>query len=80
MLSSLVPHAYITQLNTLKPSYPTLIFCFIFACSTFSCTSSIYMITQQKCVAVFLEYMVLLDFSLTVKAAPHEWVIRTSQP
>ena len=24
--------------------------------------------------------MVLLDFSLTVKAAPHECVIRTSQP
>ena len=24
--------------------------------------------------------MVLLDFSLTIKAAPHECVIRTSQP
>ena len=24
--------------------------------------------------------MLLLDFSLTVKAAPHECVIRTSQP
>ena len=23
--------------------------------------------------------LVLLDFSLTVKAAPHEWIIRTSQ-
>ena len=27
-----------------------------------------------------IETMVLLDFSLTVKAAPHECVIRTSQP
>ena len=26
------------------------------------------------------EYPVLLDFSVTVKAAPHECVIRTSQP
>ena len=26
------------------------------------------------------ELLVLLDFSLTVKAAPHECVIRTSQP
>ena len=24
--------------------------------------------------------LLLLDFSLNVKAAPHEWVIRTSQP
>ena len=28
----------------------------------------------------FLELILLLDFSLTVKAAPHECVIRTSQP
>ena len=27
-----------------------------------------------------LNYLVLLDFSLTVKAVPHECVIRTSQP
>ena len=27
-----------------------------------------------------IEFKVLLDFSLTVKAAPHECVIRTSQP
>ena len=27
-----------------------------------------------------LPILVLLDFSLTVKAAPHECVIRTSQP
>ena len=26
------------------------------------------------------DYGVLLDFSLTVKAAPHECVIRTGQP
>ena len=26
------------------------------------------------------EFIVLFDFSLTVKAAPHEWVIRTGQP
>ena len=24
--------------------------------------------------------LLLLDFSLNVKAAPHEWVIRTNQP
>ena len=29
-------------------------------------------------VGVYL--VILLDFSLTVKAAPHEYVIRTSQP
>ena len=28
----------------------------------------------------FILYFILLDFSLTVKAAPHECVIRTSQP
>ena len=28
----------------------------------------------------FSEYQKALDFSLTVKAAPHECVIRTSQP
>ena len=28
----------------------------------------------------FFSMQLLLDFSLTVKAAPHEWEIRTSQP
>ena len=32
------------------------------------------------CVLSFFCRPVLLDFSLTVKAAPHECVIRTSQP
>ena len=31
-------------------------------------------------VYVFLRILVLLDFSLTVKVAPHECVIRTGQP
>ena len=30
--------------------------------------------------SVFSVIVILLDFSLTVKAAPHECVIRTSQP
>ena len=30
--------------------------------------------------SLLADAIVLLDFSLTVKAAPHECVIRTSQP
>ena len=41
---------------------------------------------QFPCTVVYIQFGiwcvsgVLLDFSLTVKAAPHECVIRTSQP
>ena len=44
------------------------------------CTSTAIYVTQQvfaKYIVLFL--IVLLDFSLTVKAAPHECEIRTSQ-
>ena len=34
----------------------------------------------QECVLEEHGEIVLLDFSLSVKAAPHECVIRTSQP
>ena len=36
----------------------------------------VHMITNKSTVSI----VVLLDFSLTVKAAPHECVIRISQP
>ena len=45
-----------------------------------------HVLSLQSCI-VYLSFMlppflkpVLLDFSLTVKAAPHECVIRTGQP
>ena len=34
----------------------------------------------RQIIVVVGEYFVLLDLSLTVKAAPHECVFRTSQP
>ena len=38
--------------------------------------------THNDCTAWFIliKFYILLDFSLTVKAAPHECVIRTGQP
>ena len=36
--------------------------------------------TQLRILQDFIKVHVLLDFSLTVKAAPHESVIRTGQP
>ena len=35
---------------------------------------------QMGILLIYSAPVVLLDFSLTVKAAPHECVIRTSQP
>ena len=37
------------------------------------------LLVTVSCFTLFIHYFLLLDFSLTVKAAPHECVIRTGQ-
>ena len=50
---------------------------------TCSCTIPPFSFSTQfhlELISYYMNIQVLLDFSLTVKAAPHECVIRTSQP
>ena len=59
------------------------------AVTTIWCPRKAYKFSANACIKeetivdlekVKAEHTILLDFSLTVKAAPHECVIRTSQP
>ena len=54
-------------------------FWFIYTCIKYHLPGLVYIFCLQRFSCIF-ESTVLFDFSLTVKAAPHECVIRTGQP
>ena len=49
-------------------------------CTCISCSSAFGIMTGKMAWDKHLVLVILLDFSLTVKAAPHDFVIRTNQP